>query len=421
MKQRISIFLLAIAIFLLPLGTRLIIAPGNLNNGWWEYGTVSIYVSEVFILAAALLSFLRRQESIPGNSAGRSIVSRMGTCLRRCDRPRQIAIPISVFVIVVLLIRGHNFGWLLHVITGGVFVSLLYQYRERSEVFIKVFIASAVGQSMLGIIQVTLQKVWGTKWLGTALQLPQIPGASVVMHHGERFLRAYGTLPHPNIFGAYVVCGFFFALLILQKEAAKKYWYIAATLITALGVLFSFSRAAYISLFLALAIVFWKYRKEKIIQHTAVRVIAIVAIFASIFYGTISNRLTASGPLETRSVDERVSSTKEAWELIKRHPVIGVGGGAYTKAVHEELDNTRPSFSYHPVHNVPLLLLVEVGILGVLLMVALCWGIRISQAILILIPFFLFDHFLWSLWPGLGLLGFMLSEHKFRYKNSLDI
>ena len=85
------------------------------------------------------------------------------------------------------------------------------------------FSASAVLQSIIGILQFTFQKTISSKWLGMALQEASVSGTSVVETTTNRFLRAYGSLPHPNILAGFLVIGFIILLgLYLEKGNSFK-------------------------------------------------------------------------------------------------------------------------------------------------------------------------------------------------------
>ena len=54
--KKVGEVLLYLLVFLLPLQTRLIIRPGMVNFGYLEYGTISLYVTDIILVV--LLSFL---------------------------------------------------------------------------------------------------------------------------------------------------------------------------------------------------------------------------------------------------------------------------------------------------------------------------------------------------------------------------
>ena len=53
--KRIIEYGLYLLVFLLPIQTRWIIKPGELNGGYLEYGTVSLYITDIVLIALLLL------------------------------------------------------------------------------------------------------------------------------------------------------------------------------------------------------------------------------------------------------------------------------------------------------------------------------------------------------------------------------
>jgi O-antigen ligase len=90
-------------------------------------------------------------------------------------------------------------------------------------------------------------------------------------------------------------------------------------------------------------------------------VVAGLFIFVLLYGGTITGRLFGTGSaIENRSIWERQRDLSIAVRLVAAEPLSGVGFGRYL-APARELDAWA-----EPVHNVPLMLAAELGILGLL-------------------------------------------------------
>ena len=156
------------------------------------------------------------------------------------------------------------------------------------------------------------------------------------------------------------------------------------------------------------------------------------------FYGIYGNligaRWISSGRLEEKSITERSSQISDAVSLIKKYPVWGVGAGNYTYKVSTDLYPGKPSWFYQPVHNVYLLIVSELGILGLIfLILGFGWiGYNIKKAFKENLPSWvylylsiilgfaviaLFDHYLWTLAVGMW-MGFVLIIN---YKRSFNL
>jgi O-antigen ligase len=110
--------------------------------------------------------------------------------------------------------------------------------------------------------------------------------------------------------------------------------------------------------------------------------------------------------------------SEQAVSLIKEHPIFGVGAGSF---IIQLADRAGERNYVEPVHNIPLLVTSELGVFGLVLIVAIAISIGKSflqtmnpNAIIIgallmgLAAISLLDHYLWTLAPGRLMLGFVL-------------
>ena len=56
--EKIIYYLLLIFLFLLPWQTRFVYQPAFLNGGFWEYGSLTWYATEVLLWVIIVLSFI---------------------------------------------------------------------------------------------------------------------------------------------------------------------------------------------------------------------------------------------------------------------------------------------------------------------------------------------------------------------------
>jgi O-antigen ligase len=258
------------------------------------------------------------------------------------------------------------------------------------------------------------------KWPG--ILDPSMRGASVVqLADGLRVLRAYGTFPHPNILGG-------FALITLLGPiglflANKKPNYSALILFSLGGILIglTFSRSAWLGMIIFFAIL---VLKSKHLDHKRLVLLASVSILTIILtlyplrelvLTRISNAPVATEQLSTFG---RSWLTQQAIGMIREHPLTGVGIGSF---ILELADYAVEGAIIEPVHNIFLLAGSELGIIGLLLIIAFFISIvlnifkaRTPNAILAsatiagLGVISLFDHYLWSLPPGRMMLALVL-------------
>lgn len=260
---------------------------------------------------------------------------------------------------------------------------------------------------ILGIAQFFLQQTWGSVWFGLPLHQSWEPGASVVVGEFGRWLRAYGSFPHPNIFGGYLVL----ALLISATGIKTNQWcwfYIMMAGLSSACLIFTFSRSAWLGLIVAL-VFGWKWFKDEQLRLWFGVISLTIAITAWLLWPLIIGRTQIIGVQEQRSVSERVSGWHEAIAVWQTHPVRGVGLGNYTSALQQRFPGSS-SWTYQPVHNLGLLLLAEVGVAGLGIFIIIFWSpfkkhfwqLWWFTPIMII---GLFDHYFLTLYPGWLLLG----------------
>jgi O-antigen ligase len=161
---------------------------------------------------------------------------------------------------------------------------------------------------------------------------------------------------------------------MLRSHGWRRWALLLVVLLGLAGLLFSFSRNAWLAFgggLVALAIAARAVRPvsapaERRAQHTAV-VVAAVGLMALLLLGAyrdlVASRLFHPDiPVEATSLSERQRDAAIAVDLIRRSPWQGVGAGNYPVAAQALDWNART------VHNVPLLVAAELGLLGLLLL-----------------------------------------------------
>lgn len=282
--------------------------------------------------------------------------------------------------------------------------------------FLSGFLIAVLGHALLGIIQFALQEVPASTLLGIAHHAPWVRGDAVVETATGRWLRAYGGFPHPNVLGTALLVGFIAAMSFVRERSApfaSQSVLRASALLLPAAIVLSFSRAAWLGFIVLLVIL--AHRTET--RRLAVVSGAVFAVLLALAGPLVLPRVTASGRLETRAMAERRSAIADARALLARPRAVLVGVGLHAMPqMIIRSDSGRAPFTAQPVHGVPLLALVEIGVLGVIAMAIVIVGSyrrwrdsdvslhapRFAPS-LALLPSFLFDHHLWSLPVGLAL------------------
>lgn len=414
-RQYLAEYSLLVFLFLLPWQTRYIFRWGTLAGGAWEYGTLGVYATELLFIVAGVLNWRRVIQSVLKH---RTMWLVAGLVLG------YIGISISWSPDGWLALRA----WTILLEAGFIFVLLKEAKSIRNCLF--AFVYGVLVQALVGFAQVLIQWSPPFSWFGMAEHDPFVLGASVVMVRGERFLRAYGGLPHPNILGGYLVVALG-CVVWLRAYSERRFSRLGLIVIAAvlnLVLFFTFSRAAWVAVFVmfggAFYLAWWGDIKEHFSMPWRREIWALCGVFFITFLmGSIlfpeawHNRVSGTTSLETRSREERITGMRDALVVIREHPIIGVGIGNYTNVLASRFPG-RPSWLYQPTHNVPLLMVSELGLVGIGLVFCFVWFFyrclsRKNH------PFFVFlapalvviamlDHYLWSLSPGVFLMAVAL-------------
>jgi O-antigen ligase len=260
----------------------------------------------------------------------------------------------------------------------------------------------------------------GLDWPGDLL--PSMSGASVVqLADGARWLRAYGTFPHPNLLGGWTLV-LLTALLGLILLPTK--WRVLALGLFGAGLVLlvlTFSRSAWLGLAVLGAVLLfrWKWLDRKpLVSVGATGLVCLFLIFIP-FRQAFATRLAAD-QVQTEKVSNftRFWLVQRSWEIIQKQPVLGVGVGSYSLALSGHVDRF---YDIEPVHNLPLLAWSELGPGGLVVLAGLAvtvafksvkarrpLAILFSAALAGLFVISLFDHYLWTLAPGRILAGTVL-------------
>ncbi|PIR92413.1 hypothetical protein COU01_01875 [Candidatus Falkowbacteria bacterium CG10_big_fil_rev_8_21_14_0_10_44_15] len=439
-------YLLYILIFLLPLQTRWMAKLGELNGGYWEYGTYSLYFTDVLVLL--LLCLL----------AALAIVNHKFSIFNFQFSKIWIIIGILELVIFISALAAPDkslalYGYGRFLLGAGLFFLLTQISYDKIKLYWGV-VAAGAAQSILALQQFMTQAVWGNKWLGMAAQEAKNLGVSVVEFGDERWLRAYGSLPHPNILGGFLAVTLLVNIILyftlwqnwqtaenIKQDKKYKTGLILSLIffiLNLVGLLLTFSRSAWLgfavgALTLTLFPIFSGRGKQdlKVFSKFVFIIIAVGGLFFYFFREPILSRINIDGRLENKSVAERTEYNQEARQIINKHWLFGAGVKNYGLAVYNEISNHKPAYAYQPAHNAFLLIWAEIGVLGLISFLVflfscffMLWrrkNFEIMAVLAAMVAMMPFDHWWWSLAFG-GMimwvvLGIVYADRKVVIKN----
>lgn len=418
--QKLSHYLLYLSLFLLPWQTHLILRAGSLNNSEWQYGLIALYGIDLLILLTFLATIFSKKRIV---LTFNGIAYRYLLCAFLLFL--IISIPFSLSSSLSLF-RSST------IIAAILFIFALFITDAPFRKLSLAFITGAALSSLLGIWQFISQSAFASSWLGLASHDARELGTSVIEAAApdgviERWLRAYGSLDHPNMLGGYLAFALILAsfLWLSRSLAQKKSEYlliIASTVLIITGLILSFSRAAWIAAGLGLLIVAFAHLKSRARNWSEFGIwLACLVFISGLIFSQYSYlfkpRLSGDSRLENISTNERVEGYAGAWSQIRRHPLIGSGIGTYTLDAEKHSPLNRPAWYYQPAHNIFLLIISELGITGVLLLLGTIIAFfihlyRLGTPTTLLSAFALagltlalLDHWLFSLHFGIILAG----------------
>ena len=322
--------------------------------------------------------------------------------------------------------------------------SALGKIFNFSNIFTAIFF-SGLFQAFIAITQALSQRSLGLKWLGESVLSTNFNGVAVVATEGGKFLRSYGTFPHPNVFAAWLfisIFAFYFWYLLspprnrpsLRRGSEKGHWIaLIAYAFLLVGFLFSFSRVAIGLWIVGLAAgPLWvllkrkKYKLESVFKKRMTNLLAvssmIVVIFSFFYWPQVESRFNLS--TDNPAISERIFYNKIASDTMLSRSILGLGVGQFVWSAFADL-KLNENYLYQPVHNIYLLVASENGIIGIAVFLTFIFAVfadyikKTGLATLRNLYFMivavsilsmgLFDHFLWTIQQGQIILWSMLA------------
>lgn len=404
-------------LFALPFGTKKYLGALGLaftSQYVTEYSSAFLYATDLFAIALALIALgaaprifgetLRRAWSVLlvlAVGAG-SLMFAAHTAIGVYSLAR-LAIALLAFVAVASLVSGRYL---------------------TVRAALSAFAASAAFQSFVGLLQFARGRSVGLWFLGESAVFDGTKGVARVLLEGERYLRAYGTVPHANILAAFLVAGLvgacvWFVLAVAERRRGPAIGASMGVLLIAAGLVVTFSRSGWIVSLVALvgtALVGFTtpHTRRGTLWLAALIVVTAGALWVSLGWAIAPRAGFAASEL---SVSHRFLYNEIGFETITDHP-LGVGiGNQVIESVTEERYQSRGLgnwWEWQPVHNLYLLVASELGLPGfVIFALLLFWlfaarketddpfPVRAATALFVaFLVFGLFDHFFWDLQAG---------------------
>ena len=394
---RIEQFLAFVFVLALPLQTRLFLfgptSPDAAASGavFYEWLSGFLYASDIAVLALLAvwgLHIFRKEAKIPLD--GVTLLAALGIISACATTFWALNTDVAVFRNIKLVEGFALFLW-----ARGTSISTNFLATA--------FVAGGVFQALVGSAQFLLQRSIGLALLAESPLSALNPEVAKLVVSSGRFIRAYGTLPSPNVLAFFLVLALLFAtFLYLRKHfSSPRFALLSFPLLLALS--FTFSRGLVALGVLSVGVLLALSLKEQRVRSAT----AILALCTLGAFLPVAGEWYERAFVTVRSdyaVSERVQLNETALYGVAQTP-WGVGTGNFT-AIHHTLDQ--------PIHNIFLLAAVESGptlafVLAALLFYALWTQLKTKNperalwvAILILIiGAGMIDHFFLTLQQGM--------------------
>jgi len=241
-------------------------------------------------------------------------------------------------------------------------------------------------ESIIGISQFIFQHSLELSWLRESVIATDIPGVAKIIFNGKKYIRAYGTFPHPNVFAGFLSLSGILSFIGLSKESFnfqfnQNKWLKLAIILQIVALGLTFSKSAILGLLMGLLILFYtKLTPEKESSFMLTRIVprgtisffknlapfkkVLLLSVAMLALLTLSKfDLTAS---IIQPIKERLIYINVSRGTILNNPIFGSGAGQFVLNMAKYSQKTLLVWEFQPVHNVFLLIWSELGLIGLI-------------------------------------------------------
>lgn len=319
-----------------------------------DYLSPTLYISDVLILLLFLTSF----KKVFSHKQARSFL---------------FSKPFVLFVIILCIPLLYSespanlfYGLfsLVKFLYVGLFTAIILK-KEHIKIVILIFLLTATLESLLSVFQFFTQGSLGGMlyFLGERTMVLSTIGAAAMNTSYGLVLRPYGTFSHPNVLGFYLLTSFLFGIYALKsiQDIRVKFLTALSLSIIQIGILLSFSRIVILQYLITLAVVGLLYGNVKNFRkHMVILSITLASLGAFLVF--FSNRFSNFYQLSS-AILPRVDLIRINFEIFKMYPFFGTGLQNYLFA-QVDFQKNFSSIYLQPVHNIYLLLLIQIGLAG---------------------------------------------------------
>jgi hypothetical protein len=249
-------------------------------------------------------------------------------------------------------------------------IGITAQVKDIVKPSIWMLIIGGFIQSVIAVLQFHVKHGLGLGFLGEYVPHLSELGAATLQIGSEKVLRAYGTMPHPNVLGGFLAIIFALWFYVSRETNWKKSRFIyilCGTVMLSWGLLVDYSITAWVATGL-LSVVFIAYQLSKKAYRTAIIWCLVLVVSCGTltwFYKDIVFPRTAEISSNSKSYAYRSQFNSYGMQIIMDNP-LGIGPGQYISYLQDYKPGLE-SWQYQPPHNIFLLYIAEYGIIGLLI------------------------------------------------------
>ncbi len=343
-------------IFLMPVLVFFPISQPLISDVFNLYVTVGIYITDLVILAWLIITVIAKIQEQNVELILSTISDVFPILLPLC-----LIYVLGGFSLISAVFPNQtiytNVRWF-----SAIILFLLFVFADLNvEKLIKAFMIVMAVNVLIGVGQVIKAAPLG---IPGEMALPvNHPGAAAIPFGDGMMLRAYGMTFNPNVLAGFLVVGLLISLPLIKHWLWRVFWWVMFV-----GLVATFSRTAIIAFcILVLFEGLWLFIKKKKMRWALIITLSVtlLGVFGVLYFFDL-NPITTFFYYNT-SFAHRMGLAEVAFEIIWKNPLTGVGSGNFIGVA-----KYAPGIRYSDVvHNVPLMLASEIGVLGGLVWVVL--------------------------------------------------
>ena len=394
------------------------------SGSFTEYATFFLYLSDILLIITLFLWLISNKNLIK-----RFDLNKLKNIISKNKTWRYFLLFVLLLGLNLIIKRDYFeislFGFLklLELILLSLYVC--FNLNKAKWLFNSLLVLSISGfvQGMIAIFQFTTQQSFFKsellrKLTGESLIGADISGVAKFVFEGQKIVRSYGTFPHPNILGGFLIFTILITILLyleskngylsskmanyqlfslynntkrgISQGVTYSLFWIIMIFVQISALFLTFSRVSWISFILAVIILFIVYiiylynvSYETLFKNIIINfkelfvvilllIILIISNFSIIQARIGDNLLSASSRLPDNSaISDRNFYNNVSRETISNNFLFGSGLGTFIFQIdgYLEKNNIKQKFEpwqYQPAHNIYFLIASEIGIIGLL-------------------------------------------------------